>query len=88
MRGNGNREFENGEMQLWLRNKSMIQENKGVPVLHVRKKAFCKYYKMCNPLSPELNPVCYLLALLEHHFLHVSGIGVKSLTLRLLMSYI
>jgi len=41
-----------------------------------------------NPLNPELNPICYLLALLVHHFLHVSRIRVKSLTLRLLMSYI
>ena len=35
-----------------------------------------------NPLKPELNLVCYLLALLAHHFLHVSRIRVKSLTLR------
>ena len=41
-----------------------------------------------NPLKPELNPICYLLALLAHHFLHVSRIRVKSLTLRWLMSYI
>jgi len=41
-----------------------------------------------NPLNPELYPICYLLALLAHHFLHVSRIMVKSLTLRLLMSYI
>ena len=42
-----------------------------------------------NPLNAELNPICYLLALLgAHHFLHLSGIRVKSLTLRLLMSYI
>ena len=41
-----------------------------------------------NPLNPELNPICYLLALLAHHFLHGSRIRVKSLTLRLLMSYI
>jgi len=41
-----------------------------------------------NPLNPELNPICYLLALLAHHFLHVSRITVKSLTLRRLMSYI
>ena len=41
-----------------------------------------------NPLNLELNPICYLLALLAHHFLHVSRIRVKSLTLRLLMSYI
>jgi len=41
-----------------------------------------------NPLNPELYLICYLLALLAHHFLHVSTIRVKSLTLRLLMSYI
>jgi len=55
------------------------------------------YYKMhlvvissepINPSNPELNPICYLLALLSHHFLHVSRIMVKSLTLRLPMSYI
>ena len=38
-----------------------------------------------NPLNPELNPICYLLALLAHHFLHVSRTRVKSLTIRLLM---
>ena len=41
-----------------------------------------------NPLNPELNPICYLLALLAHHFLHVSRISVKILTFRRLMSYI
>ena len=41
-----------------------------------------------NPLKPELNPICYLLALLAHNFLHVSRIRVKSLSIRLLMSYI
>jgi hypothetical protein len=30
-----------------------------------------------NPLSPELNSICYLLALLAHDFLHVSRIRVK-----------
>ena len=44
--------------------------------------------QLFNPLNPELNPICYLLALLTHHFLHVRRIRVKSLTLRLLMSYI
>ena len=45
-------------------------------------------YKM-NPLNPELNPICYLLALLgAHHFLHVSRIRFKILSLRRLMSYI
>ena len=41
-----------------------------------------------NSLNPELNPICHLLALLAHHFLHVSRIRVKLLTIRLLMSYI
>ena len=41
-----------------------------------------------NLLNAELNPICHLLALLGVHFLHVSRIRVKSLTLRLLMSYI
>jgi hypothetical protein len=34
-----------------------------------------------NHLSSELKPICYLLALLAHDFLHVSRIRVKSLTL-------
>ena len=46
------------------------------------------YIYTFNPLNAELNPICYLLALLAHHFLHVSRIRVKSLILRLLMSYI
>jgi len=29
-----------------------------------------------NPLKPKLNSICYLLALLAHHFLHVSRIRV------------
>jgi len=42
-----------------------------------------------NTLNPELNPICYLMALLgTHHFLHVSRIRVKSLNFRRLMSYI
>jgi len=34
---------------------------------------------LINPLNPELNPICYLLALLAHHFLHVSRKRFKSL---------
>jgi len=31
-----------------------------------------------NPLNAELNPICYLLALLGvHHFLHISRIRVN-----------
>ena len=42
-----------------------------------------------DPLNSELNPICYLLALLgAHHFLHVSRIRVKFLTLRRLILYI
>jgi len=34
--------------------------------------------KTINGLNAELNPICYLLALLgAHHFLHVSKIRVK-----------
>ena len=45
--------------------------------------------RVFNPLNPELNPICYLLALLgAHHFLHVSRVRVKLLTLRQLMSYL
>jgi len=41
-----------------------------------------------NPLNAEFKPICYLLALLAHHFLRLSRIRLKSLTLRLLMFYI
>jgi hypothetical protein len=57
-----------------------------------QKKEHEKYLELkmkFNPLNAELNPICSLLALLgAHHFLHISRIRVKSLTLRLLMSYI
>ena len=57
--------------------------------LYIRVWSFLLLRTKCiNPLNPELNPICYFLALLAHHFLHVSRIRVKSLTLRLLMSYI
>ena len=50
---------------------------------------FKKLYKIIfNPLNSELNPICYLLALLAHHLLHFSRIRVKLLTFRRLMSYI
>ena len=53
------------------------------------KRPLPGFFNNFNPLNAELNPICYLLALLGvHHFLHVSRIRVKSLTLRLLMSYI
>ena len=54
-----------------------------------QKKSGKYLLRNINPLKPELNPICYLLALLgAHHFLHVSRIRVKLLTFRRLMSYI
>jgi len=54
---------------------------------HLHRVTYTRYY--INSLNPELNPICYLLALLgAHHFLHVSRIRVRLLTFRLLMSYI
>jgi len=50
---------------------------------HGEKRYNYELYEIFNPLKPELNPICYLLALLgAHHFLHVSRIRVKLLTLR------
>ena len=47
-----------------------------VRLLLVMVKCFSGY--CVNPLNPELNPICHLLALLgAHHILHVSRIGVN-----------
>ena len=62
-----------------------------IKVINERRNRFVAYIVIIstfNTLNAELNPICYLLALLAHHLLHVSRIRVKSLTLRLLMSYI
>ena len=56
-------------------------------ILYLQAISYSERFVHFNPLNPELNPICYLLALLAQHFLHVSRIRVKSLTLRLLMSY-
>ena len=63
--------------------------------IHIHRKPQPKLYvwmyhikQKFNPLNAELNPICYLLALLAYHFLHVSRIRIKSLILRPLMSYI
>ena len=57
--------------------------------MHFAPQKLCSMLNNTNPLKPELNPICYLLALLgAHHFLHVSRIRVKLLTFRLLISYI
>ena len=62
---------------------------------HADPRPLCKpensYYldqSKVNRSKPELSPICYLLALLTHHFLDVSRIRVNSLTFRRLMSYI
>jgi len=51
------------------------------PSANLTKYQTGMYYvglQIFNPLNPELNPICYLLALLgAHHFLHVSRIRVK-----------
>jgi len=61
-------------------------------VLYIKLSSYHTGNTVCvcfNTLNPELNPICYFLALLgAHHFLHVSRIRVKLLTLRRLMSYI
>ena len=46
-------------------------------VWHQTYRMACLQYSYDNPLNPELNPICYLLALLAHHFLHVSRIRVN-----------
>ena len=72
-----------------------ISYQNGHAVLSLCKSLSITYMKLIkfeflwiiNPLKPELNPICYLLALLgAHHFLHVNRIRVKLLTFRLLMS--
>ena len=51
-------------------------EGSGTPILYLGRTVL-------NPLKPELNPICYLLALLgAHNFLHVSRKRVKLLILR------
>ena len=43
------------------------------------KRPFPGFFNNFNPLNAELNPICYLLALLARHFLHVSSIRVNRL---------
>ena len=66
--------------------KSIIRPVEG---LYLNLRHLIQFAYHLNPLNPELNPICYLLALLgAQHFLHVSRIRVKLLTFRLLMSHI
>jgi len=68
----------------------MLQYNSSVTVF-ISFLLSCSFllFGYINPLNPELNLICYLLALLgAHHFLHVSRTRVKLLTFKRLMSYI
>ena len=78
------------ELRTHRRSKFRMPRHSGSTVITVRwiMHSINCYHSQINPLNPELNPICYLLALLAHHLLHVSRIRVKSLTLRLLMLYI
>ena len=67
------------------RSRQIYSNSDKIDIFHV--PFYLNVFNNFNPLNAELNPICYLLALLAHHFLHVSRIRVKSLTLRLLMSY-
>jgi len=65
------------------RSKAMCKVLRGSRKKSIRKVRINRIIKInveVNPLNTELNPICYLLALLgAHHF--------KLLTFRLLMSY-
>ena len=85
------------EQQQKQKQQQQQQDRKGQVVQPGKRTRMCIFPVMClptyfapiNPLNPELNPICYLLAILgAHHFLHVSRIRVKLITFRLLMSYI
>ena len=74
-------------MQMLRKTKAMPLPRHPTPPYAFRRNTGVIFF--LNPLNPELNPICYFLALLgAHHFLHVSRIRVKLLTIRLLMSYI
>jgi len=76
---------------LILKNKikyNNIKGSVGTYIYQNKVVLISNFRRVLNPLNPEWNPICYLLALLgAHHLLHVSRIRVKLLTLRRLMSY-
>jgi len=74
-----------GYLQLRITATTHVSKAQNVPAMLCLKFVT----RNVNPLNPELNPICYLLALLgAHHFPYVSRIRVKLLTFRPLMSYI
>ena len=69
--------------------RSVNSHNSVFIIISIFHSILCLPLHPFNPLNAELNPICCLLALLgAHHFLHVSRIRVKLLTLRWLMPYI
>ena len=84
------RSMKHKNSQHYCRTDSAERELDVVGCYHCVRACVCEDSKpsVCNSLNAELNPICYLPALLgAHHLLHVSRIRVKLLTLRLLMSY-
>ena len=64
---------------VWVGTKGFRVGCKKVCTVQCKFQGYPYYF---NPLNAELNPICCFLALLgAHHFLHVSRIRVKSLTL-------
>ena len=68
---------------LWLcfacvKNLNLLSTNLWSLSISLPLKTLVSSMLLFNPLNPELNPICYLLALLgAYHFLHVSRIRVK-----------
>jgi len=81
-----------GLARIYKTRQRQVLEDSNLNLKYSEIADFVKWFSVCgkfNPLNPELNPICYLLALLgAHHFLHFSRIRVKLLTFRLLISYI
>jgi len=89
MRAGGGKFYVRLSLKMYTSLSKENQDGHSSPGSSVQSKFSTYKTGTLNPLNPELNPICYLLALLgAHHFLHVSRIRVKLLTFRLLMSYI
>ena len=87
-RNEANPQYFNQIPTLWFYNAIYFLSRSVVQFFTVRIRV-TNLVTLINPLKPELNSICYLLALLgAHHFLHVSRIRVKLLTFRRLMSFI
>ena len=75
---------------------SLVRGLSGAWIFDLYQQSFCLSIRvhevgLINPLNPELNPICYLLALLgAHHFLQVNRISAGELpaAARLLRSWV